>query len=150
MTPVIVLTDGYIANGAEPWRVPGVEELPEIPVRFRTDPAGFRPYERLPDTLARPWVVPGTPGLEHRVGGLEKQDGTGNISYDPRTTSPWSGCARRRWKPWCRTCRTSILAATRRGPADGRLGRHPRRHQRRAARGAREAAGASVTCTCGT
>src|SRR5512136_1216094 len=83
MVPVIVLSDGYLANGAEPWRVPTLEELPEIPVRFRTDPAGFRPYAREPHTLARPWVVPGTPGLEHRVGGLEKQDGSGNISYEP-------------------------------------------------------------------
>ncbi len=83
MVPVIVLSDGYLANGAEPWRVPTLEELPEITVRFRTDPAGFRPYAREPHTLARPWVVPGTPGLEHRVGGLEKQDGAGNISYDP-------------------------------------------------------------------
>jgi 2-oxoglutarate ferredoxin oxidoreductase subunit alpha len=82
MVPVIVLSDGYLANGAEPWRVPSVEEIPEIPVRFRTDPAAFRPYEREPHTLSRPWVVPGTPGLEHRVGGLEKQDGGGNISYD--------------------------------------------------------------------
>jgi len=80
--PVIVLSDGYLANGAEPWRVPSVEEIPDIPVRFRTDPAGFRPYEREPHTLSRPWVVPGTTGLEHRVGGLEKQDGGGNISYD--------------------------------------------------------------------
>jgi 2-oxoglutarate/2-oxoacid ferredoxin oxidoreductase subunit alpha len=83
MVPVIVLSDGYLANGAEPWRVPSAEEIPEIPVRFRTDPTGFRPYEREPHTLSRPWVVPGTPGLEHRVGGLEKQDGGGNISYDP-------------------------------------------------------------------
>jgi 2-oxoglutarate ferredoxin oxidoreductase subunit alpha len=83
MVPVIVLSDGYLANGAEPWRVPAVEELPEIPVSFRTDPEGFRPYAREPHTLARPWVVPGTPGLEHRVGGLEKADGAGNISYDP-------------------------------------------------------------------
>ncbi len=82
MVPVIVLSDGYLANGAEPWRVPSVEEIPEIPVRFRTDPASFRPYEREPHTLSRPWVVPGTTGLEHRVGGLEKQDGGGNISYD--------------------------------------------------------------------
>ena len=82
MVPVIVLSDGYLANGAEPWRVPSVEEIPEIPVRFRTDPAAFRPYEREPHTLSRPWVVPGTTGLEHRVGGLEKQDGGGNISYD--------------------------------------------------------------------
>jgi 2-oxoglutarate ferredoxin oxidoreductase subunit alpha len=83
MVPVIVLSDGYLANGAEPWRVPSIEELPEIPVSFRTDPAGFRPYAREPHTLARPWVVPGTPGLEHRVGGIEKEDGSGNISYDP-------------------------------------------------------------------
>jgi 2-oxoglutarate ferredoxin oxidoreductase subunit alpha len=83
MVPVIVLSDGYLANGAEPWRVPTVEEIPEIPVRFLSDPAGFRPYAREPHTLARPWVVPGTPGLEHRVGGLEKLDGSGNISYDP-------------------------------------------------------------------
>jgi 2-oxoglutarate ferredoxin oxidoreductase subunit alpha len=83
MVPVIVLSDGYLANGAEPWRIPDVAELPEMSVRFRTDPDGFRPYEREPRTLARPWALPGTPGLEHRVGGLEKQDGSGNISYDP-------------------------------------------------------------------
>jgi 2-oxoglutarate ferredoxin oxidoreductase subunit alpha len=83
MVPVIVLSDGYLANGAEPWRVPSLEELPEVPVRFHTDAAGFRPYARDAETLARPWVVPGTPGLEHRIGGLEKQDGAGNISYDP-------------------------------------------------------------------
>ena len=83
MVPVIVLSDGYLANGAEPWRIPDLAELPEMKVRFRTDPAGFRPYEREPHTLARPWAVPGTPGLEHRIGGLEKQDLTGNVSYDP-------------------------------------------------------------------
>jgi hypothetical protein len=83
MVPVIVLSDGYLANGAEPWRIPEVGELPEIPVVFRTDPSGFRPYAREPHTLARPWAVPGTAGLEHRVGGLEKQDVTGNVSYDP-------------------------------------------------------------------
>jgi 2-oxoglutarate ferredoxin oxidoreductase subunit alpha len=83
MVPVIVLSDGYLANGAEPWRVPDLAELPEIPVRFRTEPEGFRPYAREETTLARPWAVPGTPGLEHRIGGLEKQDGSGNVSYDP-------------------------------------------------------------------
>lgn len=83
MTPVFVLSDGYLANGAEPWSLPRFEELAAIPVKFRTDPEGFRPYERDPETLARPWVRPGTPGLEHRIGGIEKQDGTGNISYDP-------------------------------------------------------------------
>lgn len=83
MTPVILLTDGYLANGAEPWNVPRFEDLPPIPVSFRTDPEGFFPYLRDPKTLARPWVRPGTPGLEHRVGGIEKADITGNISYDP-------------------------------------------------------------------
>ena len=83
MTPVILLTDGYIANGAEPWRIPTLDELPEIPVTFRTDPEGFRPYDRDPETLARPWVRPGTTGLIHRIGGLEKEEGTGNVSYDP-------------------------------------------------------------------
>ena len=83
MMPVIVLSDGYLANGAEPWRIPDAAALPDIPVSFRTDPAGFHPYLRDAHTLSRPWVVPGTPGLEHRIGGLEKEDGTGNISYDP-------------------------------------------------------------------
>jgi 2-oxoglutarate ferredoxin oxidoreductase subunit alpha len=83
MTPVILLTDGYLANGAEPWNVPRFEELPPVPVTFRTDPEGFFPYLRDPKTLARPWVRPGTPGLEHRIGGIEKADITGNISYDP-------------------------------------------------------------------
>ena len=84
MTPVILLSDGYLANGSEPWRVPRAKDLPEIPVRFRTDPQGFQPFLRDPKTLARPWVKPGTPGLEHRIGGLEHQDGSGNVSYDPR------------------------------------------------------------------
>jgi 2-oxoglutarate ferredoxin oxidoreductase subunit alpha len=82
MLPVIVLTDGYLANGAEPWRIPELDELGEIPVTLRTETEGFEPYARDPKTLARPWAVPGTPGLEHRVGGLEKQDGSGNVSYD--------------------------------------------------------------------
>ncbi|MBI2880314.1 MAG: 2-oxoacid:acceptor oxidoreductase subunit alpha [Candidatus Tectomicrobia bacterium] len=83
MTPVILLTDGYLANGSEPWKIPSVEDLPKIEVKFRTDPQGFFPYLRDPETLARPWVKPGTPGLEHRIGGIEKQDVTGNVSYDP-------------------------------------------------------------------
>jgi 2-oxoglutarate/2-oxoacid ferredoxin oxidoreductase subunit alpha len=83
MVPVIVLSDGYLANGAEPWKIPDLQELPDIPVKFRTDPDGFMPYLRNPETLARPWAVPGTPGLEHRIGGLEKQDGTGNVNYEP-------------------------------------------------------------------
>jgi 2-oxoglutarate ferredoxin oxidoreductase subunit alpha len=83
MVPVIILSDGYLANGAEPWRIPTEEEIPTIPVKFATDPEGFMPYKRNPETLARPWAVPGTKGLEHRIGGLEKQDVSGNINYEP-------------------------------------------------------------------
>jgi 2-oxoglutarate/2-oxoacid ferredoxin oxidoreductase subunit alpha len=83
MVPVIVLSDGYLANGAEPWKIPTLEELPDFPVKFRTERDGFMPYSRDPNTLARPWAIPGTPGLEHRIGGLEKQDVTGNINYEP-------------------------------------------------------------------
>ena len=86
-TPVFLLSDGYLANGSEPWRVPNVEDLPDLSVPFATKPNGadgtFLPYLRDPDTLARPWAIPGTPGLEHRLGGIEKADRTGNISYDP-------------------------------------------------------------------
>src|SRR5213594_882279 len=83
MTPVILLTDGYLANGAEPWLIPDPNALPDIPVRLRTDPNGFFPYLRDEETLSRPWVVPGTPGLEHRIGGLSKEYLTGNVSYAP-------------------------------------------------------------------
>ncbi|MCB2222583.1 MAG: 2-oxoacid:acceptor oxidoreductase subunit alpha [Actinobacteria bacterium] len=85
MTPVLLLSDGYIANGAEPWQVPDLDALPDISVPFQTEPntpEGFLPYLRDPDTHSRPWAVPGTPGLEHRVGGLEKEDGTGGVKYD--------------------------------------------------------------------
>ena len=90
-TPVMVLSDGYLANGAEPWRLPDVADLPDLHVEFATEPNHtdddgtpvFWPYLRDEQTLARPWAVPGTPGLEHRIGGLEKADGSGNISYDP-------------------------------------------------------------------
>jgi 2-oxoglutarate/2-oxoacid ferredoxin oxidoreductase subunit alpha len=81
-TPVILLSDTFLANSSEPWRLPDVASLPEIDPRFATDPAGFQPYAR-DEKLARPWAVPGTPGLRHRIGGLEKEDVTGNISYDP-------------------------------------------------------------------
>jgi 2-oxoglutarate ferredoxin oxidoreductase subunit alpha len=83
MTPVMVLSDGYLANAAEPWRVPDVATLPQFPVRFRQDPEGFQPFLRDPDTLARPWALPGTPGLEHRIGGIERAYDSGHISYDP-------------------------------------------------------------------
>jgi len=83
MTPVIVLADGFLANAAEPWLIPDVEAIPPFPVQQRTDPEGFMPFQRDPETLARPWAVPGTPGLQHRIGGLERSAATGNISYDP-------------------------------------------------------------------
>jgi 2-oxoglutarate ferredoxin oxidoreductase subunit alpha len=90
-TPVILLTDGYLANGSEPWRLPDIDSLPDISVPFTTEHNGtdedgepiFLPYLRDPETLARPWAIPGTAGLEHRIGGLEKADETGNVSYDP-------------------------------------------------------------------
>lgn len=82
MTPVILLSDGYIANGTEPWKLPHENEIPEIPVHFWTDKESFAPYKR-DENLSRPWVKPGTPGLEHRIGGLEKAHITGNVSYDP-------------------------------------------------------------------
>jgi 2-oxoglutarate ferredoxin oxidoreductase subunit alpha len=90
-TPVFLLSDGYLANGSEPWRLPSVRDLPATPVELATEPNDvdadgdpvFHPYLRDEQTLARPWAVPGTPGLEHRIGGIEKADVTGNISYDP-------------------------------------------------------------------
>jgi 2-oxoglutarate ferredoxin oxidoreductase subunit alpha len=89
-TPVFFLSDGYLANGSEPWKIPDLDELPDLRVPFATEPNGtgesageFLPYLRDPETLARPWAIPGTPGLEHRLGGIEKADKTGNISYDP-------------------------------------------------------------------
>jgi 2-oxoglutarate ferredoxin oxidoreductase subunit alpha len=85
MTPVIFLSDGYLANSAEPWPIPKLEELPKIEIRHPTEPnhdGQFMPYKR-DERLVRPWALPGTPGLEHRIGGLEKEDVTGNVSYDP-------------------------------------------------------------------
>jgi 2-oxoglutarate ferredoxin oxidoreductase subunit alpha len=90
-TPVFLLSDGYLANGAEPWQIPEIDDLPDLRVEFASAPNGkaadgedvFLPYLRDPETLARPWAIPGTAGMQHRVGGLEKADKTGNISYDP-------------------------------------------------------------------
>jgi 2-oxoglutarate ferredoxin oxidoreductase subunit alpha len=85
-TPVYLLSDAYLANGSEPWLLPDIGELPDISVEFaepEQHEGDFLPYKRDPDTLARPWAIPGTPGLEHRIGGLEKADSTGNVSYDP-------------------------------------------------------------------
>ena len=83
MTPVILLTDGYLANASEPWRIPDIDSLARFRARFRKDAAGFHPYLRDPETGARPWAVPGAPGLEHRIGGIEKDFDSGDISYDP-------------------------------------------------------------------
>jgi 2-oxoglutarate ferredoxin oxidoreductase subunit alpha len=85
-TPVFLLSDAYLANGSEPWLIPDVDSIPEMPVEFADKPnheGAFLPYQRDAETLARPWAIPGTPGLEHRIGGLEKADGSGNVSYDP-------------------------------------------------------------------
>jgi 2-oxoglutarate ferredoxin oxidoreductase subunit alpha len=90
-TPVMLMSDGYLANGSEPWCLPSVDDLPDITTHFATEPnhvdadgnPEFWPYLRDPESLARAWAVPGTPGLMHRIGGIEKQDGSGNISYDP-------------------------------------------------------------------
>ena len=83
MSPVFYLSDGYLANGAEPWAIPDIKSLPKIELKFANDPATFMPYARDPETLARPYALPGTPGLEHRIGGIEKQHITGNVNYDP-------------------------------------------------------------------
>ena len=115
MTPVTVLSDGYIANGSEPWKLPRVEDLPDLRIEFRTNPEGFHPYLRDPETLARPWAIPGTPGLEHRIGGLEKEDVTGNVSYDPMNHEQHGPPARREGG-----------AHRQRHPA-GRGGRRPRK-----------------------
>lgn len=83
MAPVFFLSDGYLGNGSEPWEIPSLDSLPEMKVNFRTEAAGFFPYLRDEKTLARPWAVPGSPGLEHRIGGLEKQNISGNVNYEP-------------------------------------------------------------------
>ncbi len=83
MTPVVYLSDAFLANGTEPWSLPDLADLPDLRVENRSDRPGFYPYLRDDETLARPWVVPGTPGLEHRIGGLEKLDILGTVSYDP-------------------------------------------------------------------
>jgi 2-oxoglutarate ferredoxin oxidoreductase subunit alpha len=83
MTPVILLTDGFLANGAQPWLIPSMSSLPEIKVRMAKEGDNYKPYARDPETFARTWAIPGTKGLEHRIGGLEKMDITGTISYVP-------------------------------------------------------------------
>jgi 2-oxoglutarate ferredoxin oxidoreductase subunit alpha len=82
-TPVMILSDGYLANASQPWKLPDINDYTPFPVKFETDPEGFTPANRDPETLARVWAKPGTPGLEHRIGGIEKSYETGDISYDP-------------------------------------------------------------------
>ena len=129
MTPVVYLSDAFLATGSEPWKIPALADLPGIGVANATDPATFRPYQRDPDTLARPWAVPGTPGLEHRIGGLEKADITGNVSYDPdnhhrmQLLRAAEGRRHRRRHPAARGLRARAGRA-----ADPRLGLDLRRH----------------------
>jgi len=118
--PVMLLSDGYLANGAEPWRLPeSLDELPEVPVAFTGAGAGegFLPYARDPETLARPWVRPGTEGLEHRVGGLEKHDGSGEVSYDPANHQRMVGLRRQKVDGIVREIPELEVA----GPETGRL-----------------------------
>jgi 2-oxoglutarate ferredoxin oxidoreductase subunit alpha len=118
MTPVILLSDGYLANAAEPWAVPDLDALPKFPVRFQTEGDGFHPFLRDPETLARAWALPGTPGLEHRIGGLEKSYDTGHISYDPENHAKMT---------WARTEKVRRIAddipaqSIALGPEGGRL-----------------------------
>ena len=117
MTPVLVLSEGFLANSSEPWRIPVSSELEPIRVRHPDDPDGFQPYSREADTLARPWVIPGTPGMEHRLGGLEKHPGTGAVSYAPEDHAAM--CALRRDKVACVAGFIPELEVT--GPAEGSL-----------------------------
>ena len=140
MTPVIYMSDAFLATGSEPWRVPSVADLPDISVANHTDRATFQPYSRDPETLARPWAPPGTPGLEHRIGGLEKADVTGNVSYDPDNHHRMQ--VLRHEKVAGIAERHSAARGPRAGvgrPADPRLGlhlrRHPERHRAPAGRG---------------
>ena len=140
MTPVVYLSDAFLATGSEPWRIPDVADLPDIRVANAVKADGpFQPYLRDPETLARPWAVPGTAGLEHRIGGLEKADVTGNVSYDPdnhhrmQLLRPGQGRGDRQGHPAPRG-----LRAVERRPADPRLGVHLRGHPVRGRDAARE------------
>ena len=154
-TPVFLLSDGYLANGSEPWLIPDVDSLPgpEVDVRHRPNDgeAASCPYLRDPETLARPWAVPGTPGLEHRIGGIEKEDGTGDISYDPANHDHMvRTCAakvdRHRRHPAARGRRPDGDADA----AGARLGVHLRPDHRRGPDPARRRASRSRGRTCAT
>ena len=151
MVPVIVLSDGYLANGAEPWRIPDVDDLPEIPVKFRTDPEGFLPYSRDPETLARPWAVP-----------ARRASSTASAASRSRTSPATSTTSRSNHEQMVRLRAAKVEAhrpgrARRRArgrprgrPAGRRLGLDLRRDHRRAARRARARAARSATSTCAT
>jgi 2-oxoglutarate ferredoxin oxidoreductase subunit alpha len=148
MVPVIILSDGYLANGAEPWKIPDVSQLPEIPVHFETNAVNFRPYRRNPETLARPWAIPGTPGLEHRIGGLEKQDVTGNINSEPLNHEKMVRLRAEKLQALSRMFRTSFRRVIRRAICSSWPGgRRTARLRRRSRRSARRAV-ASATFTC--
>jgi 2-oxoglutarate ferredoxin oxidoreductase subunit alpha len=117
MVPTFYLSDAYLANGAEPWRIPSLDEFEPIEITFRSDPEGFGPYDRDPRTLARPWAVPGTPGLEHRIGGLEKADFTGNVNYSDENHQLMT---RYRWEKVERI-QQDIPPLEAEGPQSGRL-----------------------------
>ena len=157
MVPVMLLTDGYIANGSEPWRIPKFADLPKIEITHPGPPSNgdtFLPYKR-DERLARPWAIPGTPGLEHRIGGLEKQDITGNVSYDPanhqhmiNTRAAESGQHRQRHSA------AKDRRPGERRPAGRQLGRHlrrvrdgrPQRASQRQSRCALSTCGISTRC----
>jgi 2-oxoglutarate ferredoxin oxidoreductase subunit alpha len=118
MTPVILLTDGYLSNAAEPWPVPDLDAIPEFPVKYRTEQEGFHPFVRDPETLARAWAIPGTEGLEHRIGGIEKSYNSGHISYDPENHAKMT---RVRAEKIARIAADIPLQTTSLGPEQGKV-----------------------------
>ena len=153
-TPVILLTDGYLANGAEPWLLPDLDALPDISVPFATElnhGDEFWPYLRDPETLARPWAIPGTPGLMHRIGGLEKEDGTGNVSYDPENHDTMTRIRAEKIAGIAHDIPpTDPRRRGRRRVPRAQLGRHVGRGRRRRCAGCAAAGTRSRTRTCGT
>ena len=151
MTPVVYLSDAFLATGSEPWSVPDLADLPDIRVANATDPATFRPYQRDPETLARPWAVPGTAGLEHRIGGLEKADITGNVSYDPdnhhkmQLLPPGQGRRHRR-----RTSRRSRSSGPSAATCSSSAGARPTARSGPRSSACRPTASRSPTPTCAT
>ena len=131
MTPVLLLSDSFLANGAEPWRIVDPDELPDLRGPRHARARGFCPLSPQPETLARPWVAPGTPGMEHRIGGLEKEDVSGAVSYDAANHQRMVNCARKRSPASPATSPRPTVSGPRRATAGGWLGEHLRRHCRR-------------------